>query len=153
MADPIDDFMKLHKSVQLCGPGMRKRALLYIRRRRRYEEMLDTNRVDPTEDIYSTRYPFEWQAAHRGWTGDTDDEVGLQPGKDDDGHDNDNDYYDAKEDAVMHDGEGEEEEGEDDREDHDGGPSGSSDRRGGKGRGSPDGPGPKDPPVFDEART
>ena len=152
VVDQIDDFMKLHKSVQLGGPGMRKRAMLYLRRRRRYEEMLDMNRVDPTEDIYSTRYPFEWQAAHHGWTGGTDDEeIGLQPGEDEEKHEEDSyDYYDAEEDAVMHE-EGEEEEDDDDPS---GRPSGSADRRGGKGRGSPDGPAdPKDPPVFDEART
>ena len=83
----IKELLNLQKSIQLGGPKMRVRALQYLRDRRRYEEYLDTGRVEPDETVYSSRYPIQWAAAHYGWGADTDDEVGPQPGDYEDGMD------------------------------------------------------------------
>ena len=83
----IKQLLNLQKSIQLGGPKMRVRALQYLRDRRRYEEYLDTGRVEPDETVYSSRYPIQWAAAHYGWGADTDDEVGPQPGDYEDGMD------------------------------------------------------------------
>ena len=95
----IKDLLNVQKSIQLGGVKMRARALRYLRNRRRYEEYLDTGRVETEEPVYNTRYPIQWAAAHYGWGDDTDDEAGPQPGDYEDGME---EYGESEEDDSDH---------------------------------------------------
>ena len=68
----------MHKSIQLGGIETRKRAIDFLRARRRYHFWYDRGRVPPGESLEESDMPDEWIAAHYGWGEPTT----FQPGED-----------------------------------------------------------------------
>jgi hypothetical protein len=74
----IQELFSMHKSIQLGGIETRKRAIDFLRARRRYHFWYDRGRVPPGENLEESDMPDEWIAAHYGWGEPTT----FQPGED-----------------------------------------------------------------------
>ena len=74
----IQELFSMHKSIQLGGIETRKRAIDFLRARRRYHFWYDRGRVPPGESLEESDMPDEWIAAHYGWGEPTT----FQPGED-----------------------------------------------------------------------
>ena len=71
----IRDLMSLQKSIQLGGPEVRKRAIIYLLGRRHYLFWSSLGRVDPNEEQEESVLPDEWAAVRYGWGYTTDEQL------------------------------------------------------------------------------